>query len=95
VSLLLDALKRAEQEKLAKQDATPEKLVATLKNDNLFWRKHAQRLLVERGRQDVVPALCALVRDRGMDEIGLNVGAVHALWALHGLGALDGANERN
>src|SRR5206468_10797549 len=36
-------------------DATPEKLVAALKNDNLFWRRHAQRLLVERGNKDVLP----------------------------------------
>ncbi len=74
-------------------DATPEKLVATLKNDNLFWRRHAQRLLVERGKLDVLPALFELVRDGGVDEIGLNVGAIHALWTLHGLGALDGKND--
>jgi uncharacterized protein len=74
--------------------ATPEKLVATLKNDNLFWRRHAQRLLVERGKQDVLPALFELVRDPKLDEIGLNVGAIHALWTLHGLGALDGSNDK-
>jgi putative heme-binding domain-containing protein len=73
-------------------DATPEKLVATLKNDNLFWRRHAQRLLVERGKQDVVPALLAMARYPGSDAIGLNVGVIHALWTLHGLGALDGSN---
>ena len=27
-----------------------------------------------------------------VDEIGLNVGAIHALWTLKGLGALDGTN---
>ena len=68
------------------------KLVAALKNDNLFWRRHAQRLLVERGKTDVVPALFELARDPTVDEIGLNVGAIHALWTLHGLGALDGSN---
>src|SRR5262249_11202447 len=36
------------------EGATPEKLVATLRNDNLFWRRHAQRLLVERGKKDVL-----------------------------------------
>jgi putative heme-binding domain-containing protein len=72
--------------------ATPEKLVETLRNDNLFWRRHAQRLLVERGQRDVLPGLFALVRDQGVDEIGLNVGAIHALWTMHGLGALDGSN---
>jgi putative membrane-bound dehydrogenase-like protein len=74
------------------KDASPEKLVATLKNDNLLWRRHAQRLLVERGKQDVVPALIELARDPGVDEIGLNAGVIHALWTLHGLGALDGSN---
>src|SRR5262245_58266432 len=73
-------------------DATPKKLVETLRHDNLFWRQHAQRLLVERGKQDVVPALVEAARDPGVDEIGLNVGVIHALWTLHGLGALDGSN---
>jgi putative heme-binding domain-containing protein len=70
------------------KDATPEKLVETLKNDNLFWRRHAQRLLVERGKRDVVDALVKLIDDPGMDEIGLNVGAIHALWTLEGIGAV-------
>lgn len=74
------------------KDATPEQLVATLKNDNFFWRRHAQRLLVERGNKDVVPALVKLVKDDSVDAIGLNPGAIHALWTLHGLGALDGSN---
>jgi putative membrane-bound dehydrogenase-like protein len=73
-------------------NATPEKLVATLKNDNLFWRRHAQRLLVERAQQDVVPGLLAMARDPSVDAVGLNVGVIHALWTLHGLGALDGSN---
>ncbi len=72
--------------------ATPETLVATLKSDNMFWRLHAQRLLVERGNKDVVPALLALVNDTSVDEIGLNTAAIHALWSLHGLGAVDGSD---
>jgi hypothetical protein len=67
----------------------PEELVAALKRENLLWRRHAQRLLVERGQTDVVPALVKLVNDSAVDEIGLNVGAIHALWTLHGLGAID------
>src|SRR5262249_10920500 len=78
--------------KFSLADATPEKLVATLKHDNLFWRRHAQRLLVERGKTDVLPALYALARDKQVDEIGLNVGVIHALWTMRGLGALDGSN---
>ncbi len=79
--------KPSQQPDLAR--ATPAQLVAALKNDNLFWRRHAQRLLVERGRKDVVPALLDLVRDQGVDEIGLNAGATHALWTLAGLQAID------
>ncbi len=54
---------------------------------------HAQRLLVERGKTDVVPALIERLSDRSIDAIGLNVGAIHALWTLQGLGALDGSNR--
>jgi azurin len=35
-----------------------------------------------------VPQLLALVRNRTVDEIGINGGAMHALWTLHGLGEL-------
>jgi azurin len=70
----------------------PQELVAALKNDNMFWRQAAQRLLVERGQRDVVPGLLALVRDPSMDEIGINPAAIHALWTLHGLGALEGSD---
>jgi putative membrane-bound dehydrogenase-like protein len=73
--------------------AAPDQLVAALKNENLLWRTHAQRLLVERGQQDVVPALIKLVENQGTDSIGLNTAANHALWTLGGLGALNDANS--
>jgi putative membrane-bound dehydrogenase-like protein len=73
--------------------ASPAKLVEALSHPTMLWRKHAQRLLVERGLPDVVPQLIELVRDESVDEIGLNVGAIHALWTLHGLGRLDGSDE--
>jgi putative membrane-bound dehydrogenase-like protein len=66
-----------------------DELVQALKNNNLFWRMHAQRMLVERGQQDVVPKLIALVKDYSVDEIGINAPAIHALWTLKGLNALD------
>jgi putative membrane-bound dehydrogenase-like protein len=68
--------------------ATPQQLVQALRNDNLFWRLTAQRLLVERGKQDVVPALLELVNDQTVDAEGRNAPALHALWTLQGLGAL-------
>jgi putative membrane-bound dehydrogenase-like protein len=75
------------------KDATPAQLVAALRNANMFWRQHAQRLLVERGNKDVAPALLKLVADPETDDIGLNPGAIHALWTLHGLGLLDGSDQ--
>jgi putative heme-binding domain-containing protein len=88
--VVYDAAPRSEPRDLTR--AAPQELVATLADDNLFWRRHAQRLLVERGKLDVVPKLIELVQDRSVDAIGLNVGAIHALWTLHGLGALSGGN---
>ena len=58
--------------------ATPEKLIEALKSDNMLWRTHAQRLLVERGNKDVIPALISLVNDPSVDAIGLNPAAIHA-----------------
>ncbi|MGH7449700.1 MAG: PVC-type heme-binding CxxCH protein, partial [Longimicrobiales bacterium] len=69
-------------------NATPAQLIAALRDDNMFWRFTAQRLLIERGQTDVVPALIQLVNDHTIDELGLNPGALHALWTLHGLGAI-------
>ncbi len=73
------------------KDAKPEELVAALKSDNLFWRKHAQRLLIERGKKDVVPALFKLLADPSVDEAGLNADAMHAVWTLRALGAIKEA----
>nr|WP_293834117.1 PVC-type heme-binding CxxCH protein [uncultured Arsenicibacter sp.] len=66
----------------------PQELVAALKNNNMFWRMQAQRLLVERGQKDVVPQLIALVNDTSLDEAGINPSAIHALRTLEGIGAL-------
>jgi azurin len=70
----------------------PQELVAALKNNNMFWRQSAQRLLIERNNRDVVPQLLALLQDQSVDEIGINPGAIHALWTLKGLGVLEGAD---
>jgi putative membrane-bound dehydrogenase-like protein len=67
-------------------NATPDQLVAALGSDNLLWRMIAQRLLVERGQNDVVPALAKLVQDTKIDGIGNSPAALHALWTLKGLG---------
>jgi putative membrane-bound dehydrogenase-like protein len=90
----------ADATRLAKKslkDASPKQLVATLKDANLFWRRQAQRLLVERGDNNVVSDLLTLATDASVDEIGLNVGAIHALWTLNGMeakGIVAGALEQ-
>ena len=66
-----------------------DELLKALKSDNMFWRMHAQRLLVERGQKDIVPALIEMVKDQNLDEIGINAAGIHALWTLKGLNALD------
>jgi putative membrane-bound dehydrogenase-like protein len=66
--------------KVDMSDATPEMLVETLKHPNMFWRLHAQRLLVERGQKDVIPALTALVADQATDTTEFNPGAFQAVW---------------
>jgi uncharacterized protein len=76
--------------------ASPDELVAALADDTMFWRERAQRKLVERssgrpdGGRDVVPALIKLVENSSVDAIGLNPGAIHAIWTLRQLGALEG-----
>ena len=41
-------------------------LVNALSNDNMFWRTHAQRLLVEKGDKSVLPALYKLVQNESV-----------------------------
>ncbi|HVY69089.1 MAG TPA: PVC-type heme-binding CxxCH protein, partial [Verrucomicrobiae bacterium] len=72
--------------------ASSAQLVAALGNDNMLWRMHAQRLLVERGAKDAAGALARLARNTRQDTLGLNPAAIHALWTLQGLGLLDGSN---
>jgi putative membrane-bound dehydrogenase-like protein len=67
----------------------PAGLLAALRNPTFLWRRHAQRLLVERGQLDVVPALIQRIGDPSVDAIGMNTGVIHALWTLHGLGVID------
>jgi len=80
--------------RLSLKDANNEQLIETLNHDNLFWRKHAQRLLVEQGDKDVAPDLIKLINNKEVDKTGLNVGAIHGLWTLHGLGLLDKKHDK-
>lgn len=65
------------------REASSSKLVEHLSRPNMWWRITAQRLLVERGDEAVVPALVKLARD------GSELARLHALWTLEGLGVLS------
>jgi len=59
-----------------------EGLLGALESDNLFWRITAQRLIVENNLQDLIPQLMDLATNQ-------SIVAMHALWTLNGLNALN------
>ncbi len=74
--------------------ATPKDLVTALKHDNMFWRMQAQWRIVERGKNDALPALAELAASAETDENGENPSAIHALWAMRGLGAFEKSDAK-
>lgn len=64
-------------------------LVALLDDDVQYTRLHTQQRLVEGKVTDAVPAL----KQKVVANDGA-IGAIHALWALQGLGQLDEASHR-
>ncbi len=68
-------------------------MLRALSHDNMLWRLHAQRLLVERQKTDVLGELYKLVNDGKADGEGLDPGALHALWTLEGLGVVSADEE--
>lgn len=70
-------------------DATDVQLIEALQATNKLWRTMAQRLIVEGNKTNLIPELLALVRNERIDQIGLNVGAIHAIWTLEGLGVVN------
>lgn len=65
-------------------DASPAELVQRLGDSNIWWRRQAQRLLVDRTPAEAIAPLTALAASTGHP-----VGRVHALWTLEGLHRLD------
>lgn len=63
----------------------PGTLVAALSSPSQLIRLQAQRLIVEQGARDTIPALEKLVQ--GDNPLA----AMHAIWALEGLGAIVGS----
>jgi mono/diheme cytochrome c family protein len=70
-------------------NANTSEIVKALDSGNDFWRVAAQRLIVDGKKQDAAPAL----RKRVVSGRG-GPGAIHALWALEGIGALDKATHQ-
>gem|GEM_PF-510529 len=70
-----------------------EALLEALESDNMFWRTMAQRLIVENKKVSLIADLINLAGNNEVDKSGLNAGALHAMWTLKGLGALNGANS--
>lgn len=65
-------------------DASDNELIENLANKNNWWRLNAQRLLVDRNDKKSIPGLIAMAKNTSSD-----VGRLHALWTLEGMGALD------
>lgn len=63
--------------------ATTPEIVQALDSGNLFWSLTAQRLIVDGKKSEAAPLLRKRVNSGG------GTGAIHALWALEGIGALD------
>jgi putative membrane-bound dehydrogenase-like protein len=61
-----------------------DELVRTLAHSNIWWRRQAQRLVVDRHPRGAIPLLTRLAASGDSP-----VGRVHALWTLEGLGALQ------
>ena len=66
--------------------ASTAQLVEALANENPWWRRTAQRLLVDRKPPDAVPLLETMAASHASP-----VARVHALWTLDGLGRLETA----
>lgn len=69
--------------------AKTSELVAALDSENQFWSLTAQRLIVDKQLKDAIPALKKRVTSGAGGK-----GAIHALWALEGIRALDGETHR-
>lgn len=62
--------------------ATDEELVAKLAHPNIWWRRTAQRMLLDRNNSAIVPALVKMTENASAE------GRLHALWTLEGMNQL-------
>ncbi|WPP51213.1 DUF7133 domain-containing protein [Catalinimonas niigatensis] len=61
------------------EKANNEKLITYLSHPNGWWRDEAQKLLVERNQEEIVPQLKEILKE------GSPIAKMHALWTLEGL----------
>ena len=73
-----------DKEKPALLEASSAQLLNYLSHPNGWWRDNAQKLLVVRNDQSVVPAL----KDMALSGSSI-LGRIHAIWTLEGLHAAD------
>ena len=63
---------------------TPARLVPHLEHANGWWRDNAQKLIILRGDESVIPALREMANGSSSE-----LGRIHAIWTLEGLEAAD------
>ncbi len=64
-------------------DSTDIQLVEKLSSPNIWWRRNAQRLLIDRNHERIVPALIKMAQNTQS-----SLGRLHALWTLEGMNKL-------
>lgn len=64
-------------------DSTDKQLVEKLASANIWWRLNAQRLLIDRNHEQIIPALIQMAQNKQS-----SLGRLHALWTLEGLNKL-------
>lgn len=69
--------------------ASTEELIKTLNSNNIWWRRNAQRLLVEKNDPQTV-----LILHKFLDTTTSPTAVVHALWILEAFHAIDDATLR-
>jgi hypothetical protein len=66
-------------------NCSTEELVKTLTSNNIWWRRNAQRLLMDRKDNSAIALLQHLI-----DTTASPTAVVHALWTLEGFHAMNG-----
>jgi putative membrane-bound dehydrogenase-like protein len=69
---------------LKSENYSTEKLVSSLASPNIWWRRTAQRLLLDRNDKEAIPVLEKMVTSQKSA-----VGRLHALWTLEGMEGIN------